>query len=477
MAASRILLFAGVLFALIFTHAASAQTISIVQGAGQLDCEGCATGTYPFLDDEVVLVTDASGNPVGNATVNWTVVAADGFNTPQGTLDHLTTVTSSGTSGAGLCFQVGYSCNRYSGNDTGGQFLRVMAVTASLASNSQSVTFTLTETPNPVASGATEQNANAQVTGPAINTLFQGTSGTTSSTPITVSVFTNSGQPIPNVSVRLVPDFGTPAGSPTASCATAANADPGSTLTNSSGIATCNVVFGPIPSTGQAPNFNLTFFRVLIGGIVAPQQVQNVQDAGSLGLGGPNGFAAPLAARYELIVTPATPNAVQIISGNNQTANPGQNFAASLVVEVLDGSSPPNTLSSIPVTWTVSPAGAATVTPASSTTGSNGQTSVNVILSSTAAGPVSVTATTANGKSATFTLTANVLVTVTTLNIVSGNNQSVPVGQAFQPITVQVTTSGGRRSVLLCSSLSRVVLFPYPSPAIRLMRTDSQPSV
>jgi uncharacterized protein (TIGR03437 family) len=431
-----------VLFALIFIQAASAQTISIVQGNGQLDCEACATGTYPFLDDEVVLVKDANGNPASNVTVTWTVIAADGFNSPQGTLDNATTVTSSGNAGAGLCNQAGYSCNRYSGNDTGGQFLRVMAVTASL-SNGQSVTFTLTETPNAVASGSTEQNANVQVTGPTVNTLFEGTAGSTSSsTPITVTVVTNGGQGIPNVSVRLVPDKDTPAGSPTASCATKAGADPGSTLTDSTGTATCNVVFGPIPSTGQAPNYNLTYLRLLIGGVVAPQQVQNVQNAPSLGLGGPNGFAAPPIGRFELIVTPATPNAVQIITGNFQSANRGQAFAAPLVVKVVDASSPPNALPSVPLTWSVVPAGAAIVTPASTTTDSNGQVSATVALTNAAAGLVQVTATTANGKSVTFSLSVNVQ--LTGLTISSGNNQSVSVGQLFQPITVQAVVGSGQ---------------------------------
>ena len=449
MTAMKVVLFAGALFALIIPNAATAQTISIAQGDGQLVCDGCASGTYSFFDDVVVLVKDASGNPLSNATVTWTVTDADLINAPRGTLINGaitgTTVTGSSTaSGATLCpiapgapNQAGYACNRYSGNDTGGLSLRVMAVTASL-SNGQSVTFTLTEAPNASASGATEQNAkNPQVTDPPYKSLFQGVAGSTSTTPIHVVLTTNGGLAIPHVSVRLVPDGGTPAGSPTASCATQAGADPGSVLTDTTGTATCNVVFGPIPSSGTPPT--PVIFRVLVGGVVTPQFGQNQQNATAFGLGGPIGFAAPLVGSFQLIVTPATPNAVEIISGNNQSANQGQSLAAPLVVEVVDASSTPNPLGSVPVTWSVSPSGAATVTPSSSTTGSNGQVSATVTLAGTAAGTVQVTATTANGKSATFNLTANVVITVTGLTIASGNGQSVPIGATFQPIAVQVT--------------------------------------
>jgi uncharacterized protein (TIGR03437 family) len=442
LSASKIFLFAGALFALMFVHTASAQTISIVQGDGQLICDGCAGGTYSFLDDLIVLVSDANGNPLSGVTVTWSVTDADGIRPPAGTLNSATTTTSGANAGTGLCNQIGNSCNRYSGNDTGSINIRVMAVTAAL-SNGQKVTFTLTEAPNISASGSTEDNANALVTGPPNATLFEGTAGSTSSIPITVTTSTNGGQAIPNISVRLVPDAGTPAGSPTASCETQAGADPGSTLTNSNGNATCKVVFGPVPSTGNPPT--PTYFRVLIGGVVFPQYGQNIQDAVGLGLGGPAGFSAPLNGRFQLIVTPATPNAVDIISGNSQSANPGQSIAAPLVVKVVDASSPPNPLAAVPVTWTVVPANAAVVTPASTVTGSNGEVSATVVLSNSAVGSVQVTASTANGKSVTFNLTAVVVVTVTSLAPVSStNNQSAPVGTAFQPISVQVTTGTGQ---------------------------------
>ncbi len=448
MAGLRTFLIAGALFALIFTNASYAQTISIVQGNGQLVCDGCASGAWAFLDDLVVLVSDANGNPVSNATVTWSVTAIDQIRPPFGTLASVSTVTgTSTTAGVSLCpptpgspNQIGVSCNRYSGNDTAGRSMRVIGVTASL-SNGKSVTFTLTEVPNASPSGSTEDNAKPpEVDLPVNSQPFSGTANSTFGAPITVILNTAAGAPIPNVSVRLIPDPGNPAG-PSATCLTQPGADPGSVLTNSSGTATCNIVFGPGPSPGQPPR--VAYFYVLVGGVVNPQFVSNIQSAGVFGFGGPNGFAVPLASRFSIVVTPATPNAVQIISGNNQSTNHGSQYAAPLVVKVVDASSPPNPLPSSLVTWSVSPAGYATVIPASTNTDSTGQASTTVTLTSIAAGPIQVTATTSNGKSVTFNLSINVQLTGLTI-VSSTNNQSVSVGQLFQPIAVQTVVSAGQ---------------------------------
>jgi hypothetical protein len=70
---------------------------------------------------------------------------------------------------------------------------------------------------------------------------------------------------------------------------------------------------------------------------------------------------------------------IQIISGNSQTTNVGQTFAVPLTVKVADAQG--NSLSSIPVTWTVSQ-GSATISSASTSTGANGQASTNVTAGS-----------------------------------------------------------------------------------------------
>src|SRR3954452_1397319 len=59
---------------LLFTYSiASAQSISIVSGNGQLICSQCPTRTFQF-DPLVVMVKDRNGNPVANAVVSWTAI-------------------------------------------------------------------------------------------------------------------------------------------------------------------------------------------------------------------------------------------------------------------------------------------------------------------------------------------------------------------------------------------------------------------
>src|SRR5947209_9996925 len=50
---------------------ASAQSISIVSGNGQLICSQCPTRSFTY-DPLVVMVKDGRGVPVPNATVSWT---------------------------------------------------------------------------------------------------------------------------------------------------------------------------------------------------------------------------------------------------------------------------------------------------------------------------------------------------------------------------------------------------------------------
>src|SRR5437870_651668 len=68
----------SLLFLLAFDSVpASAQSLAIVSGNGQLICSSCPTRTFTF-DPLVVVVKDARGNPLSNATVTWTV------NNPRG---------------------------------------------------------------------------------------------------------------------------------------------------------------------------------------------------------------------------------------------------------------------------------------------------------------------------------------------------------------------------------------------------------
>jgi uncharacterized protein (TIGR03437 family) len=179
------------------------------------------------------------------------------------------------------------------------------------------------------------------------------------------------------------------------------------------------------------------YYYVLVGGVAQDQ---------SNGTGGPIGYAEYGSGGGPLpfTVTAATPGMIQLVSGNSQSANPGQSFPLPLVAKVADASG--NALSGQTATFTVTPSTAGTLTNISSTSDSNGQVSARLALSSSAVGTVQVTVALASysGIWATFTETANLLVTVSALQKTSGDQQSAVVSTAFsQPLIVTATGSSG----------------------------------
>ncbi len=149
-----------------------------------------------------------------------------------------------------------------------------------------------------------------------------------------------------------------------------------------------------------------------------------------------------------------TPGLVNIVSGNNQSVNPGQT-SAPLVAKVTDstGAVP---IGNTTVTWTVSPAGAATLSRSSTTTDSTGQAQTTVTFSPSAVGQVSVKAALTGSNSSistTFTLSANVQ--ISSITKVSGDQQSVQAGQSFAaPLVVQVMGTNGQPVVGVSVSFS-----------------------
>jgi hypothetical protein len=95
--------------AFLLPHDASAQgapaKISIVQGSGQLICDGCPLTALPSFDPLIVLVTDANGVPVPGATVTWTVTTGGG--SFGGNSQIMTTTGSAPVSGS----NAGVLCN------------------------------------------------------------------------------------------------------------------------------------------------------------------------------------------------------------------------------------------------------------------------------------------------------------------------------------------------------------------------------
>src|SRR5262249_43998909 len=148
--------------------------------------------------------------------------------------------------------------------------------------------------------GTQTQLVFAAVNSPAVGTAFSGAAGTSSPTKINVHV-DGFGDPIPNVSVRLLNTNDASQGA-TASCATGAGADPGAVLTDTSGNASCTVVFGPITGNGS--------FTVIVGG------VDPAEDPTHIAVGQGQSFAYYQSGAFSLNVTPGVPGQIQISSGN-----------------------------------------------------------------------------------------------------------------------------------------------------------------
>lgn len=217
--------------------------------------------------------------------------------------------------------------------------------------------------------------------------------------------FVNTGSiqqlaPIPDVGIRLSLS-GDPVAPGAGSCV-------GSTLSNSSGLASCNlqvscsVGFGP-----QAIGVN-------IDGV-------DKQDS-----------------RITLNVGPGTGRTLKLVSGNTQSGNAGQALGQALVATVTDNCGAP--VSGVQVTWQVT-SGSATLTNTSSTSNSSGQVSTQVLLGQVP-GPVQVTVSLSASTQVVFNATNNV--SVGTLTLTSGGGQTAIENQAFaQPLVFTVNDTNG----------------------------------
>jgi uncharacterized protein (TIGR03437 family) len=417
----RIFIVAVFALALICAAPAMAQTaaqVQIIAGQGQVTCQGCFTNTgqipFQFFFPLVIRVVDSNGVGIGNKEVDWALVSS------QGSVPNFGTQTF--TDGNG--YATNFLNQQTQPGNPGFPFLQTV-----LTATADGATATFYETQGLAlssGSGTQTQLIFAAVQSPAAGTLFAGSTGSTSSTKIFVHVDA-FGLAVPNASVRIL-NANDPTTGASASCATGAGADPGAVLTDSTGTAVCSLVYGPIAGNGS--------FTIIVGGVdplephitVAPGQA----------------FAYYQSGPFQLNVTPGTAGQIQVSSGNNQTVNAGQP-SQPLAVKVTDAAGT-NPISGQAVTWTVSPAGSATVSPATSNTNSSGIATTVVTLSPNAVGTVTVKAALTGALSnisTNFSVTVNVQ--VTGLQKVSGDNQSAPAGQAFgSPLVVQLSASNGQ---------------------------------
>ena len=379
--------------------AARAQTVSVVAGNGQLVCLTCASYSFQVLQ---VQVTGSNGSPLANQVVTWSTNAF----ASQANLQYASTVTDSN----------GLSINKLIPTAQSQLGYQQYSVTAAVGSSVAAFTLTQGFNFNGV-QPASVRFLNQPVSG------LTGTAGSAASSAAQILVIDWSGRPIPNVGLFLG-NVGGVSG-PTVTCKEAGGTLTGVVLTDTSGMATCTPLFGPIPGSGS--------FQVLVGGAFPDADVTQT----------PTSYAA--TTNISFTTQPATPGSIAISQGNGQAVNPGQNLPVALGVVIKDAAGVP--LAGQGVTWSVSSSTAASLFNTDPTTNSSGIGTTGVaVLGSAPLGTFTVTAksTADSSKSVTFTVTVVPVVSITGLTIVSGNNQSAPVSTAFgSPLVVQVSVSSG----------------------------------
>lgn len=350
--------------------------LQIVSGQGQVLGAGFSTSVN--LNPLTVRLTNASGAPIVGTTVEWTVVTGQG----SGNIVPVQLTTDS----SGLS-----SVNFVASQLLPSQLFVTNAIRA--AANGQEVIFYVTSVPNTAGGPGT---ATIQFVSPA-DRIINARAGETLPGAIIAQVSaTTNGIPLPFVGMQISDVNVDPTIQPAAQCRG------GFAFSDTQGVMRCDLVVGG--RTGQ------TVLDVIIGG----------------------------TARYSvtLNVTAGVASQVRILSGNNQSGNPGQQLTP-LQVEVADAGG--NLLPSSPITWEVP--NSLRIVSQSTSTDISGRASLTVALGTTP-GPVTVRARAGTGV-AEFTLTTNAV--AGGLEITGGNGQGAIINQPFaQPVTVRVTNPQGQ---------------------------------
>ncbi|HEY2844060.1 MAG TPA: Ig-like domain-containing protein [Bryobacteraceae bacterium] len=339
----------------------------IVSGNGQL-----VRQTINAPEPLTVKLTDSTGAPVSGAEVDFQVTNGPGH------LDILTTSTDSD----GLA-----SADFISGTVNSSVSFQSSTITASSAIGA--VTFTetthnaLTDEPNQPTIRISTNPEGSDLTIPQGGRLPGAILATTTS--LHAPQFN---VPIPNIGIRLADPLSHSQSSNVVAC-------DGSTLGDNLGVSRCDVVVG-----------------CLALGTALPQQFNATIAVGELGF-------APLRVN----ITQGAPSLLSIVSGNNQSGNPGTFL--NLTARITDGCSLAS--GNVAVTWSVIQ-GSGTLQVQNGTTFADGTTSARLVLGSSA-GTVQVQVS-ANGVTpVVFTLTNRTV--ISGIGLVSGGSQSVNTGEAF----------------------------------------------
>jgi uncharacterized protein (TIGR03437 family) len=398
----------------------NASGLFIVSGNGQIVSEQ-QLGQQLLL----VAVRDALGNPLPNQQVTFSITQGQGTVACTGIGDQFPTIptgacTSNANSSTGLISSItvltdltGQAGVKYLASSTSGHssVQTIVNATSSVGSVNFSVTTVI----------ATRVNNGGQASLPVPYVLapvpgnvpgytgigiVTGSAGQTIKAGIQVQIVAADGLelgvPIAGVALN-VSGAGDPKTTPSATCAG------GAPISDANGIATCDVVLGPVVGVAA--------LKVDVGGAIQ----------------------TPL---IEVLVTQGLPAKINITQGNNQQGNAGQQITLRAQVTDSSGTITPN----VPVTWAVSQ-GTATISGASQQSDAQGYVQSTVTLGNSS-GNVMVRLSVGSGSnaaSATFTLTVNSPINVGAVTAVSGTSQTAVTGQPFgAPLVVRVTDTNGQ---------------------------------
>ena len=383
--------------------------IALVSGNGQVVLGGDKTA-----EPLVVSVADSAGKPVASAPVTFAVqpgsngAFAGQFDTPTSSsgCQFLVTQITCPTDANG---RVSVSfVGPYLG-PTSGAYTQT-TILASTPAAGGNVTFRVSTVPVASLSGTKNYLPTVTTIKPLIGNQITGQTGQTIQGAFEVLVRTQPTTivvPVPNVGLWVRSDAGyaADATAPPAHCAAAS----GIALSNTAGSAVCNLVLGFQPGT-------YTIWRIV---------------------GGYDMLSYTLTITAPPAPTPV-PTTIVLTTGEGQTAAVGE--SVNLVGTVKDQNG--KIMADTTARWSVA-LGTATIAPASSKTDTNGQIAAAVKVG--AAGPIQIklTAGTASG---IFHLTGTI--PISSLTIVSGDQQSTTVGTAFAaPLVVQVTPASAGLAV------------------------------
>ena len=392
--------------------------ISILNGNGQ-----GMLGNYQVAEPVILQVTDANNAPLALTAVNLAIVGGAGLSgVPSNPCQVITnTSVACATDSNGLLTLL---VTVPSLNDQNGSFLQ-SEITASIAISNvdhQTAVIYATAFPQFIYGGQLQGRLQwIDFMTPGTGGTLTAQSGLTTLAGVKMGMFAQSGQnsgaAVPNLGllIRQTRSY-CPVDSQSDECLSVDLAHPpahcagGVTLTGADGIAICDVV---VPATTAPGTYEMWAIA-----------------------------AGNSALHFYLKVTAAPPpvpvvTTVTVLSGDGQTGPIGSTVARPLIGVVKDQFG--HTMTAQTVTWAVVSGSASLVAPTATETDSSGQAGTGLRFGNIA-GPVQVRLT-AGSKSVTFTATSTV--SIGTVTKVSGDNQSVVVGQAFAPISVIVKDAQG----------------------------------